>query len=195
MEYPRNPFGPALLDRAQSSPPSPRSAPSRTIPKAIREMMLELGLRYRPNQREDIDEHAARLALLTRDLADLPAAALRFAIDRWVLSSPYMPKAAELADLARQYLAEPARARSGELLPLETQAEIRNRELELAGNYRIRWLIADGGWQPIDYLDWLERQDDPESRAEVRRLRRARGMIELADPFPPPARQPEEPPL
>jgi hypothetical protein len=66
----------------------------------------ELGLRYRPAAQADLEAHAAAIALLARDLADIPAKYLEIAIRRHVLQSPFMPKAAELAALAQEAIKE-----------------------------------------------------------------------------------------
>jgi hypothetical protein len=135
-------------------------------------MIMRLGLRYRPNNREDIDVHSERLDLLASDLADLPPEALQRAIDRWVLAHPFMPKASELAALAQED--ELARPGAGGWVPLEEQAARRNANLKAAGNKRIRWLIEDGHWRSVDYFESLEWQSDADSVAELARYRAAR---------------------
>ena len=67
-------------------------------------MIGELGLRYRPSAQADLEAHAAAIALLARDVADIPPAYLRQAIDQWVRRSPFMPKASDLVSLAQQAL-------------------------------------------------------------------------------------------
>jgi hypothetical protein len=127
-------------------------------------------LRYRPSERTEIEAHAGRLALLAADVADLPVAALRHAIQRWVVSRPYLPKASELVELAREH----GRPAPGPVLPLEEQAARKNAALAEAGNFRMRWIIEFDQWRAVEYIDWLERQDDDESRRKVALLRRQR---------------------
>lgn len=79
------------------------SETSRPKPSAkIRDLVSRLGLRYRPTNAADLDAHAAMLALLAQDLADIPYDLLDRAISRHVMISPYMPKAADLVKLARE---------------------------------------------------------------------------------------------
>jgi hypothetical protein len=47
------------------------------------------------------------LALLARDVADIPPRFLDFAIRRWVGSSPFMPKASDLIALAQSAITPP----------------------------------------------------------------------------------------
>lgn len=65
-------------------------------------LISELGLRYRPSVQADLEAHAATLALLTRDLAEVDPAALEAAINKWVRESPFMPKVADLLTLIQQ---------------------------------------------------------------------------------------------
>src|SRR5688572_9824409 len=43
------------------------------IPAKVERLIGELGLRYRPSAQADLEEHAAALALLASDVADIPA--------------------------------------------------------------------------------------------------------------------------
>lgn len=82
--------------------------PLRRPPSAqIKRIIGELGLRYRPSAQADLEEHAASLALLACDVADIPPDILRRAVDRHVAVSPYMPRACELVEYARALLAGP----------------------------------------------------------------------------------------
>lgn len=68
-------------------------------------MIGELGLRYRPSAQADLEAHAAAIALLTCDVADIPIAHLERASQEWVRTKPFMPKASELVELARASVA------------------------------------------------------------------------------------------
>lgn len=68
----------------------------------------ELGLRFRPSAQADLEEHAAGLALLAADVADLPIHHLDHAIREHIRTSSFMPKAAELIALARKHLSAQA---------------------------------------------------------------------------------------
>lgn len=82
-----------------SSKPSETSRPR---PSAkIRGLIGRLGLRYHPSNAADLSSHQAMLGLLAEDLAHIDPNALTRAIDRHVMSSPYMPKAADLIKLAQ----------------------------------------------------------------------------------------------
>lgn len=76
-------------------------------PAAVRRLISELGLRYRPNNRDDLQAHAARLALLADDCADIPPKYLERAIQSWVVKSPYLPKACDLIEAAKSFLPQP----------------------------------------------------------------------------------------
>lgn len=101
MDYPpdkpifANPLVLAESDETESSIWSSQPRP-KTIPKAIRSLIGKVGLRYEPSVKADLDAHAARVALLAEDMADVDAGSLARAIDIWVKSRPYMPKASDL---------------------------------------------------------------------------------------------------
>lgn len=121
-----------------TSPPKPPP-----VPAAIRNLIAELGLRYRPSSQADLEAHAGQLALLARDLADLPPKALAAAIDVWVKDSPFLPRASDLVTLAKRAI-EADRPRSsdhrpGEREPQGERAQWRRRRDE--GN---RMVIRDG---------------------------------------------------
>jgi hypothetical protein len=124
-------------------------------------------LRYRPAAREDIDVHNDRLALLASDLADIPPDALRKAIDSWVLSKAFLPKASELAELARETSAAFAPRLYG-----QEKVDADNARLEAEGNRRIRWRWDGSRREPIDWRDWLE-TERPAEAAELKRREEA----------------------
>ena len=84
---------------------SHRLAPS-PVPPQVQNLISKLGLRYRPTSNVDLDAHAALLALLASDLAEMPPAILDRAIKAWALQSPFMPKAYDLVKLAREFVSE-----------------------------------------------------------------------------------------
>lgn len=121
--------------------PTPKSKPS--VPPAIKKLISELGLRYRPTSQADLEAHAHALALLCSDLADMPANLLARAIAKHVMESPYLPKASDLVKIAKSFI--PTRPHSGP--EGETTAERLNRLMDQDPNSRrdIRWFQnADG---------------------------------------------------
>lgn len=83
------------------SPPTPSL--KRKMPSAeTKKLVSEIGLRYQPASRTDLAAHAAQLALLARDLADVDTDDLADAIQAHVLACPFMPKAADLIDIIEQ---------------------------------------------------------------------------------------------
>lgn len=69
-------------------------------------MIGQLGLRYRPSAQADLEAHAALLALLATDVADIDPRDLDVAIRLHAKQSPFMPKACELIELADTARAE-----------------------------------------------------------------------------------------
>jgi hypothetical protein len=65
--------------------------------------MGKLGLRYPPANSVDRDAHAARVALLAEDCADIPDDWLDEAARRWAKAEPFFPRTCELRDLALAY--------------------------------------------------------------------------------------------
>lgn len=123
--------GPALPSTC-SAEPTP-SLP-RNVPAEVKRLIAEVGLRYRPSAQADLEEHAASLALLATDVADIPPSILREAIRRHVAQSVFMPKAAELLSLAQTILT----SRDGAGKPVDMAAR-RNAQLRAEGNFAIEW--------------------------------------------------------
>ncbi len=85
-------LGPTLRSPWSEPPPKPSA---RTV-----EIAGKLGLRYPPASSVDRDSHAARVALLAEDCADLPPEWLDAAAREWAKTEPFMPRACELRDKA-----------------------------------------------------------------------------------------------
>jgi hypothetical protein len=98
--------------------------------------VAELGLRYRPSVQADLEAHAATLALLARDLADLDPARLQAAADHWAKTERFMPRAAELRSLVSKM---GNRTKAAELA-----VERGNARLASEGRTDIRWALRDG---------------------------------------------------
>lgn len=62
--------------------------------------MGKLGLRYPPANSVDRESHAARVALLAEDCADIAPHLLDAAARDWARREPFFPRACELRDLA-----------------------------------------------------------------------------------------------
>jgi hypothetical protein len=140
-----------LLSKAHRSgrtPPSnsssvvPFERPKRRVSAKTERLIGELGLRYRPSREADLDEHAAALALLTTDVADVPPDLLEDAIRRHVMGSPYMPKASELIAIAQSLLTN-AQPKAG-TADLPGLAARYNARLAAEGRRDIEW-VAEGG--------------------------------------------------
>lgn len=65
--------------------------------------MGKLGLRYPPANSVDRDAHAARVALLAEDCADIPEDWLDEAARRWAKAQPFFPRTCELREEALSY--------------------------------------------------------------------------------------------
>lgn len=104
---------------------------------AIQRLIGELGLRYRPSAQADLQAHAASLALLASDLADIPPDFLDRAIKQWVRQSQFMPKAAELAAIAQGMTTKSQR-------DPQALCDHGNSNLAQIGRDDIRWIVVDG---------------------------------------------------
>lgn len=118
--------------------PTPNLKPS----AAIRAIIAELGLRYRPSAQTDLEAHAAQLSLLSVDVADLPVHILRDVAKQWARESNFMPKAAELIARCR---ARTMQQGGGN----DCNRYSRENALKLAERYNAR-LAADG-----KYARWI----------------------------------------
>lgn len=137
--------GPLTPSQQPSAKPTPTA---RKAPPAIRKMILELGFRYRPSQADDVKVHTAKLEVLASDLADVPAEPLQRAISQWIMSKPFMPKANELVDLAREY--QPHRRASSTNLTLAQQYNLTLKRND------VRWVDTPDGGVRLMTLEAIE---------------------------------------
>lgn len=83
-----------------------------------------------------MEAHAATLALLAKDLADLDPARLQLAADHWAKTERFMPRAAELRSLVAKF---GDRGRAAELA-----VDRGNAMLVADGRSDVRWVLRDG---------------------------------------------------
>jgi hypothetical protein len=102
---------------------------------------LELGLRYRPVARDQLDGHQAKIAALIADLIDVPIGPLEAACKAWVAQSPFMPKASDLIELAQRSVAPPPAALSAQAWCDQRNATI-ERNKHCQPDDRIEWYVA-----------------------------------------------------
>ena len=128
------------------------------VPAAIRKIVSELGLRYRPSAQADLGAHAAALALLASDLADLPPHLLERAARDWAVRSPYLPKASDLAAMCREMMA-PAQAPRSRDDWLRAKADEYNRELAATGRSdAMLWVVDGAGMRLVDPKYYTQEQ-------------------------------------
>lgn len=84
------------------SPEQPQRPQQPNVHPLIRQAVLELATRYRPNRPEELEPFQARIALLTKDLAHVNPHALKDAADEWARRERWLPKASELIDLIKE---------------------------------------------------------------------------------------------
>lgn len=68
----------------------------------VQSLIARLGLRCEPSGNFDRQVWAAKLAMLADDVAHIPVDLLETAINQHVAKSPYLPKASDLNELARE---------------------------------------------------------------------------------------------
>lgn len=76
--------------------------PTRQPSAAQRKVILELGLRYRPQSPGQLEGHQAKVVALLADTIDVPAHLLDDAAKEWARTSRWMPTAADLIQLAQR---------------------------------------------------------------------------------------------
>lgn len=121
-------LGPAR--RSNSGNVVPFAKPRKPSAKTER-LIGELGLRYRPSAQADFEEHAASLALLAIDVADVPPDYLEMAVRKWSRESKFMPKASELIALAQQFMVPPGKI---------DWVQRGNDHLKSIGRFDIHWI-------------------------------------------------------
>lgn len=96
-----------------------------------------------------MEAHKGRLALLAKDLAEVPWKLLRRAVDDWAQRSPYLPKASDLIEMCKVYVAE-----RQAMMSTDVNAIVAQRNAALAATPRgreIEWYAADG----VAKLRWI----------------------------------------
>lgn len=118
-------------DEPRRKPQQPNAHP------LIRQAVLELATRYRPNRPEELEPFQARIALLTKDLAHVNPQALKDAADEWARRERWLPKASELIDLIRE-----SRGPGGNEVDLAAKY---NARLTSEGKAGMKWIYDRGG--------------------------------------------------
>lgn len=135
---------PGCADRAptraltSSDRPTPNS--QRSVPAAVKKAIAELGLRYRPSAQADLEAHAHMIALLTRDVADIPPHILEAAIDQWCRTKPFLPKASELIELSKQRVSNDNVGTDAALRQLQAHCDVLNAGERRSGS-DFRWIV------------------------------------------------------
>lgn len=111
----------------------------RSVPSAVKRIILELGLKYRPTAADALEGHFAKLTGLMEDLIDIPPEALERACRRWAREQRFLPRACELAEMAR------APVMSGEPGQPVDMAARRNAQLRAEGNFHLTWSYDESG--------------------------------------------------
>ena len=135
-------------------------------------------MRYRPAAAADLAAHGATLALLARDVCDLPYDRLERAIYAWVRSERWMPKAADLIALCQRHQAEDLGARApgrSESSSVDTFADARNASLSSDTSRRkdIEWFVDASGEARLRYKQVEPPLQDRVPLADVNRYNRA----------------------
>lgn len=118
--------------------PEPQPKPeSLNVHPLIRQAVLELATRYRPNRPEELEPFEARIALLTKDLAHVNPHALKDAADEWAQREKWLPKASELIGLIQE-----ARGPRGKEIDLAAKY---NARLASEGKRGMKWIYDAGG--------------------------------------------------
>lgn len=137
-----------------SAPAKPRK-PSATLERLI----LELGLRYRPAARDQLEGHQAKIAALIADLIDVPTGPLEQACRAWVARSPYMPKASDLIEMAQEAVAPRQSAMSVQAMCDQRNANIERNKTGKPEN-RIEWYVAGSREDPVMRLGYVNSRPD-----------------------------------
>lgn len=121
--------------RSPEQQPKPESL---SVHPLIRQAVLELATRYRPNNAAENEPFQAKVALLTKDLALVNPHALKDAADEWARREKWLPKASELIDLIKE-----SRGPGGTAIDL---AALYNARLATDPNKRgMKWIYDAGG--------------------------------------------------
>lgn len=133
-----------------------------------------MGLRYRPSAQADLADHAAGLALLANDLADIPAEYLDRAIRQWARENKFMPRASELAEIAQGMI----RKEGGSKFDPHAHCRHGNAHLAELGRSDLRWIVVNGqptleqiGLRPpVPRKDLMDRRGEPMTEDETDEL-------------------------
>lgn len=118
--------------------PEPRQKPQQpNVHPLIRQAVLELATRYRPNNPAELEPFQAKIALLTKDLAHVNPQALKDAADEWAQRERWLPKASELIELIRE-----GRGPMGDEIDLAAKY---NARLASQGKRGMKWIYDKGG--------------------------------------------------
>jgi hypothetical protein len=130
---------------ASPSSPAPTKMSEPKVSAETKRVIGELSLKYPVSGAVSPAEHASQLALLCRDLIDIPPHILRQAAEKWAKESRWMPKASELRDMARSLATQP-QADGSEGEKWKRRVREGNRMLiDGKMNDRAHWALGSGG--------------------------------------------------
>lgn len=121
---------------------APRSSATsqRKPPAAIRAVLVEMAVPYRPTDPQKVARHLEQIDALAIDMADAPIANLKQVCADWRRTERYMPRAVDLWDRIKQgRTRSPAQA---DPIALQRRVELANARLLETGREDIQW-VAD----------------------------------------------------
>lgn len=160
-------LGPTLQSAHGSTKP-----PKKNTPPAIKRIVAELGLRYRPASGAALEDHRRAIELLADDLADIPPDRLEVASREWVRGNSFMPRAADLVRLVQSQISAPSTSASRDEFKAR-MAMLGNQNLDEQGRTDIRWIVENGSLRLIDTVELIAREErlrDPANVHDIARL-------------------------
>jgi hypothetical protein len=100
-------------------------------------VIADLDLRFPASGIADLEARAEQLVLLGQDCAEVPADLLDRAAQRWARRKPFLPKASELIELAREIRGEDRAADDAGGETLQEHCDRLNQQAWCRGEWRV----------------------------------------------------------
>lgn len=115
----------------------PRKTDGPVIAPALRSLINNLDLRYPRPASQSTDQRDGQLKLLAEDISSLPIEMIERAVKHWIMTSAYMPKAADIANLVKGFLA----AEGSKVNNAPALAAARNAKIDAENpSFGARWI-------------------------------------------------------
>lgn len=141
----------------QQNSPTTETASGMVISPRLRKLIQSLDDRYPPAANQSTDQRKRQLQLLAEDIAAVPVEMAERAVKHWIVTSAFMPKAADVFKLVNNFRSVGTATSSED--NAWRLAQNRNAQMDIEPNARqsIRWIVERGQLKLVPIAEYRAR--------------------------------------